>query len=85
MNSAFLLFAAAPLLGAVAFAQAPGAHWSTTTTNTNPPQRRECPGTASFTDMYVFGGKSGHSGGVPLNDLWKFDGSTWTQLTANVR
>lgn len=68
------------LLTAAAFAQAPGAHWSLTTSTGNPPQRRENPGAASATHMYVFGGQSGASGGVRMNDLWSFDGSTWTML-----
>ncbi|MFK7741787.1 MAG: kelch repeat-containing protein [Planctomycetota bacterium] len=68
------------LLGATALAQAPGANWSLTLNTGNPPVRRENPGAASATAMYVFGGQSGNSGGAPMNDLWSFDGTAWTQL-----
>ncbi|MDF1799565.1 MAG: kelch repeat-containing protein [Planctomycetota bacterium] len=80
------LLAAASLLvlfGAPALAQAPGAHWAMTPTPSDPPLRRENPGAADATHMYVFGGKSGESGGVELNDLWAFDGATWTLKTAD--
>ena len=72
------------LLASDAIAQAPGANWQVTPGVTGAPsQRRENPGAASATKMYVFGGTSGNSGGSQLNDLWDFDGTTWTQLTAN--
>jgi len=71
------------LTAAVAFTQAPGAHWSSTTTTQDPPLRRENPGAADLSSMYVFGGTSGSSGGARMNDLWKFDGTTWTQMTAD--
>ena len=65
-------------------AQGTGAEWSVTaTTGTAPSHRRESPGAASTTHMYVFGGRSGGSGGVVQNDLWAFDGTTWTMMTAN--
>ena len=57
--------------------------WSQTPTASDPPVRRENPGTSNGTHMYVFGGQTGNSGGVPLNDLWQFDGTTWTQMTAD--
>ena len=78
-----LLLLALPLLCSAVLAQAPGAHWSTTPTTTNPPLRRENPGVSDGVYMYVFGGQSGNSGGAPLNDLWRFDGVTWTEMTAN--
>lgn len=72
------------LTSAAALAQAPGAHWQVVTgVSGAPSQRRENPGVASATKMYVFGGRSGSSGGAVMNDLWEFDGSTWTQKTAN--
>ncbi|MCA9320846.1 MAG: hypothetical protein KDB53_08935, partial [Planctomycetes bacterium] len=61
--------------------QAPGAHWTVTPTVADPPLRRENPGTSDGTYMYVFGGQTTSSG--PLNDLWRFDGVTWTQMTAD--
>lgn len=73
-----------PLLCATAIAQAPGANWSMTPTgSTDPSQRRENPGAANATHMFVFGGKSGASGGSAMNDLWQFDGATWTEMTTN--
>ncbi|MCR9243704.1 MAG: hypothetical protein NXI31_01645 [bacterium] len=69
-----------PLFSVDAIGQAPGGHWSLTTATGNPPQRRENPGAANATHMYVFGGTSGGSGGTAMNDLWSFDGITWTQL-----
>ncbi|MBK8977443.1 MAG: hypothetical protein IPM29_16145 [Planctomycetes bacterium] len=73
----------AALLTAAALAQAPGAHWSTVQGIPNPPQRRENPGAADVNNFYVFGGRSGGSGGVPMNDLWRFDGAGWTLMTAD--
>lgn len=72
-----------PLLAVVAVTQAPGAHWSMTNAGTNPPRRRENPGTADMSNMYMFGGITGQSGGVAVNDLWRFDGTAWTQMTAD--
>ena len=57
--------------------------WSVTTTTGSPTWTRENAGVASATDMYVFGGRTGNSGGVHTNGLWRFDGATWTQMTAN--
>lgn len=68
----------AALLAVAASAQAPGAHWSTTPAGANPPVRTENPGTASSTDMYVFGGAASSG---RLNDLWRFDGTSWTLMT----
>ena len=65
-------------------AQAPGAHWAVTpTTGAAPSQRRENPGAASDTHLYVFGGRLGNSGGSPVNELWAFDGTSWSLKTAN--
>lgn len=83
MTTPVRTLAAVSLLGTLAFAQAPGAHWSTTPTPSDPPLRRENPGTADSSFMYVFGGRSGGSGGVSMNDLWRFDGAAWTQMTAD--
>jgi len=80
MKASILTF---PLLCLTALAQAPGAHWSVISSGTNPSQRRENPGAADNNNMYVFGGQSGQSGGVRMNDLWKFDGTTWTEMTTN--
>ncbi|MCB9869978.1 MAG: hypothetical protein H6837_08985 [Planctomycetes bacterium] len=73
------------LLCSTAATQSPGALWSLTpnVTGSVPTQRRENPGTASDTKLYVFGGRAGNSGGAPMNDLYEFDGKTWTQLSAN--
>jgi len=73
-----------PVLCATALAQAPGPSWILTPAGgTEPALRRENPGTSDGTYMYVFGGKTGNSGGVALNDLWRFDGAAWTEMTAN--
>ncbi len=73
-----------PLLTATAIAQAPGPDWSQVTTGgTEPPLRRENASTTDGTHMYVFGGTSGNSGGSRMNDLWRFDGASWTQMTAD--
>lgn len=72
-----------PFLCLSALAQSPGAHWSVTPSGTNPSQRRENPGAADNDNMYVFGGQSGQSGGTRMNDLWKFDGSSWTEMTTD--
>lgn len=80
------LFATALLsaLCASTLAQAPGPNWvQTATGNSEPPLRRENPGTSDGTYMYVFGGKTGNSGGVAVNDLWRFDGAAWTEMTSN--
>jgi hypothetical protein len=75
-----LLLAAVALVGSASLAQAPGAHWSTTPAGTNPPVRTENPGTASSSDMYLFGGAAGST---RLNDLWRFNGAAWTLMTAD--
>jgi hypothetical protein len=66
-------------------AQAPGAHWSLITGVSGPSQRRENPGAASSTKFFVFGGKSGNSGGAWMNDLWEYEpiAKSWKELTAN--
>ena len=70
------------ILCANTIAQAPGPSWvQFATGNSEPPLRRENPGTSDGTYMYVFGGKTGNSGGVALNDLWRFDGVAWTEMT----
>lgn len=80
MSKLFLIPALLVAFGGVElFAQAPGAHWSTTPTASDPPLRRENPGTADLANMYVFGGQDA----VRMNDLWKFDGTTWTLMTAD--
>lgn len=71
------------LLAATGLAQAPGTSWTPTPTPLDPPLRRENPGTADHSHMYVFGGTTGNSGGVRVNDLWSFDGTSWVQLTAD--
>lgn len=72
------------LLCSDAIGQAPGPSWSVVPTGaTEPPLRRENPGTSDGTYMYVFGGKTMNSGGVAINDLWRFDGSAWTEMTSN--
>ena len=73
-----------PLLCATAIAQAPGPNWlQFPTGGTEPPLRRENPGAADNNYMYAFGGTTGNSGGSRVNDLWQFDGATWTQMTAD--
>lgn len=72
-----------PLLCAATLAQAPGAHWSLTASGPNPSQRRENPGAADNDHMYVFGGQSGASSGARMNDLWQFDGTSWTEMTTD--
>ena len=59
--------------------------WETVSTTGSPTWTRENPGAASATHMYVFGGQTGNSGGVATNALWRFDGTTWTEMTANGR
>lgn len=85
MKTTAITLSLAALFGAELYAQSPGAFWSRTTgvTGTVPSQRRESPGAASATKMYVFGGRSGNSGGTVLNDLYEFDGKVWTELTKN--
>ena len=78
---ALSLFFAAGALVAGAPAQAPGAHWTRTNTPSDPPLRRENPGVSDGTYMYVFGGNSPSN--TRLNDLWRFDGSTWVEMTTN--
>ena len=77
-------FALRPLTCVSSLAQAPGPEWTATATGASEPAlRRENPGTTDGTYLYVFGGQSGNSGGVRMNDLWRFDGSVWTQMTAD--
>ncbi len=77
--------ALAILTSGLAFAQAPAPDWNLLNTGgTEPPLRRENPGATDGTFMYVFGGTSGNSGGSRMNDLWRFDGAAWTQMTANL-
>ena len=80
MRIALLITAAALCSAATADAQAV---WSEVTgLGTNiPATRRESPGAADLSSMYVFGGQDG--AGARLNDLWQFDGSAWTELTAD--
>ncbi|MCA9319106.1 MAG: hypothetical protein KDB53_00155 [Planctomycetes bacterium] len=83
MRTLSLLAGLVALLATDALAQ--GAAWSLTPTASlaAPSQRRENPGVASATHFYVFGGRSGNSGGTQMNDLWEFDGVNWTLKTAN--
>ncbi len=81
MSKISLFLACVPWICVGAQAQAPGAHWSMTTTLSDPPLRIESPGAADFSHMYVFGGRT--TAGVRLNDLWSFDGTSWTMMTAD--
>ncbi len=84
MKTISLILPILALTAVDAIAQAPGAHWSiTANVGASMSQRRENPGCASSTHMYVFGGKSGNAGGSAMNDLWEFDGATWTEKTKN--
>jgi len=75
-----ILMTAALCTGATSQAQAT---WTEVTGlgTTIPETRRESPGAADLTSMYVFGGTAGS--GARLNDLWQFTGGAWTELTTN--
>lgn len=63
--------------------QAPRANWALTAGVTGTPtQRRDNPGAASDTKMYVFGGRDQNAGTTTLNALYEFNGSAWTLKTA---
>jgi hypothetical protein len=62
---------------------APRAAWTLTAGVTGTPtQRRDNPGAASDTKMYVFGGRLGNATATVLNALYEFDGRAWTLKTA---
>ena len=82
-----------PLLAAACLAQVPApkptprkkprAEWSLTAGVTGTPsQRRDNPGAASDTHLYVFGGRLGNATSTVLNALYEFDGKAWTLKTA---
>jgi len=83
MNHIALPIFLAALCGATTLAQAPGAHWSVTTvTGSMPPLTRENPGVSDGSGMLVFGGIDMVTG-LRSNGLWRFDGASWTQLSAD--
>ncbi len=61
----------------------PRAHWVLTPSVTGTPtQRRDNPGAASESKLYVFGGRAGNATSSVLNALYEFDGKAWTLKTA---
>ncbi|MBI5853549.1 MAG: hypothetical protein HZB39_21275 [Planctomycetes bacterium] len=62
---------------------APRARWVLTSGVTGTPtQRRDNPGAASDSKLYVFGGRSGNATTTVLNALYEFNGTAWTLKTA---
>jgi hypothetical protein len=61
---------------------APRASWSLTSGVTGTPsQRRENPGAASSTHLYLFGGRNGNANTTVHNALYEFDGRAWALKT----
>lgn len=61
----------------------PRAKWVLTTGVTGTPtQRRDNPGAASDTKLYMFGGRDANAGTTTLNALYEFNGTSWTLKTA---
>ncbi|MBK9385470.1 MAG: hypothetical protein IPN34_11735 [Planctomycetes bacterium] len=57
---------------------APRAAWSLVSGVVNPTQRRENPGAASNTHLYVFGGRNGNANTTVHNALYEYNGTSWT-------
>lgn len=62
---------------------APRAAWYLVTTTGLPTQRRDNPGAANDNTFFVFGGRNGNANSTTHNALFKYDGTSFTTLTAD--
>lgn len=61
----------------------PRAKWTLVSGVTGTPtQRRDNPGAASDTKLYMFGGRDSNAGTATFNALYEFNGTAWTLKTA---